>query len=150
MIHNLPTCRLLCIDVPEGAINIGFLTVHNMLEWKKKKSKIYWDCKLLPPGNWELLGRFEDVTEEVWKGIVEPHSIYSTRMWNKPEDMNNVQEIHHKRPVNGSMTTWKRINKTTWTDYKNWEVELPAATASARSLIAGNPVVLIEKSKNSK
>lgn len=113
MIHNLPTCRLLTVDVPDGAINIGFLTVHNMLEWKKKKSKIYWDCKLLPPGNWTLLGRFDEITENVWKGII--------------PKIPGREKLKPYRDYEFNLSTC-------WT-----------ATESARSLIEGNPVVLIEK-----
>lgn len=122
MTHTLGNgVRICTVDVPEGAINIGFLTVHNMLEWKKKKSKIYWDCKLLPPGNWELLGRRDEVSEETWKGIVEAEPAFR----------------HKCKPC-----------------YKHYSIPngfgfqvLNTATASARSLIAGNPVVLIDNSK---
>lgn len=70
----------------------------------------------LPSGNWTLLGRFEEITEEQWKGIVE--SIFDRA----------YKDYAYSGPAG-----------------YGYPFTLQTATASARSLIPGNPVVLIEK-----
>jgi hypothetical protein len=123
MIHNLPTCRLLCIDVPEGAERFSFgFEDHQTLYWYPSNAYNSFDSrsKPLPPGNWELLGRRDEIKEDEWSDIVHSDVNYS----------------------NGTPTI-------VFKDYR-WPLEvnrLLTATESARSLIAGNPVVLIERKK---
>lgn len=127
MIKILPTCRLLTVEVPEDAKGLSvWEATMSLRRYKKGDLFLGYIHKMesfndpLPPGNWELLGRFEEITEETWKGIVEGY-VYSGR---------------------SSYQAYKNYSG------KNPESEddiLNTATASACSLIPGNPVVLIEK-----
>lgn len=116
MTHTLANgVRICTVDVMKGIIGSD-CTVHNGHLYQAG-----WSIRInLPPGNWTLLGRFEEITEETWKGVVEGY-VYSGR---------------------SSYQAYKNYSG------KNPESEddiLNTATESARSMIAGNPVVLIEK-----
>lgn len=126
MTHTLANgVRICTVDADERLTNFALSDIYKDGRiWLNGESRnpIMLDFaignKPLPPGNWMLLGRFEEITEDAWSGIV--HS-----------------DVHYS---NGTPTI-------VYKDYK-WPLEvnrLLTATASARSLIHGNPVVLIEK-----
>lgn len=117
MTHTLANgVRICTVDCPDGATEIRLTEAG--LEYRMSSG--HWETDLtIPPGNWMLLGRFDEITEETWKGIVEGY-VYSGR---------------------SSYQAYKNYSG------KNPESEddiLNTATESARSLIHGNPVVLIE------
>lgn len=134
MIHNLPTCRLLTVEVPEGATGVSvWEATMNLMGYKKGDLFLGYvhdreaHNNAIPPGNWELLGRFEDVTEDVWKEIM-------------PYDVDvDIESGHYYDLLYRDFNDVQQIIPSSYT--------LDTATESARSLIAGNPVVLIERKK---
>jgi hypothetical protein len=78
-------------------------------------------------GQWVKLGRMEEITEEVWKEIM-------------PYDVDvDIESGHYCDLLYRDFNDVQQIIPSSYT--------LDTATESARSLITGNPVVLIERKK---
>lgn len=64
---TLPSLTLLCVDVPEE--HNAFELWHGMIFIGVEKPSIRWIT--IPRGTYKILGRLDELTEEVAKGIVE-------------------------------------------------------------------------------
>lgn len=121
MIYNLSNgIRICTVDVPDYPAH---LYVGNI-----RPTLMYWDGKELkehplPEGEWKILGRFDEITEEMWKGIMESKRI--KKAWD-----DRLSTIY--KNYGAPMFDWH-------------DGYIDTATESARSLIPDNPVVLIEK-----
>ena len=124
----------LLVELPEGASWIEIddpLTNQIVYELDGKD-----DCTLkLPPGSYELIGLCRDISEEVWRGIVE-------------------SKKERGGEYNPAVGHYQSSGWTTW--YKNYEHPEPSicipntATESARSLVKAhsmdfNKCVILKK-----
>ena len=70
-IFQTSKAKLLCVDLPEGAtfeLEYDRVYEYYYLEWRTNYG---YDCFDFPQGNWQLLGRREDVSEDIAEKIVE-------------------------------------------------------------------------------